>query len=205
MRRRLVFIDDDETELTAFREIVGEAYDYTAVHWPAESNRLSKCPAPDIFVSDLYLPGPAGDITPTPNQRAAARKRSQLVGQLFKGLYPDPPRDPDTLLGDKARLKKTMGAIVEAFKLLELQWSALGQSPEHGIALLQEVKSRHPSVPFVFYSRKITPEDVIRVLQAGATDAIRKGALDSEEVLKRLASAQQMCGREDLRNISAVG
>jgi len=34
---------------------------------------------------------------------------------------------------------------------------------------------RYGKVPVVFYSRKITPEDVLRVLEAGAVDAIRKG------------------------------
>jgi DNA-binding NarL/FixJ family response regulator len=58
----------------------------------------------------------------------------------------------------------------------------LGQSPDHGVALLARLKVSHPAVPFVFYSRKITPEDVIRVLRAGAADAIRKGALEEEEV-----------------------
>jgi DNA-binding NarL/FixJ family response regulator len=58
----------------------------------------------------------------------------------------------------------------------------LGQSPDHGVALLKKLKSRFPDVPFVFL-RKITPEDVIiRVLRAGAADAIRKSALEDEEV-----------------------
>jgi len=43
----------------------------------------------------------------------------------------------------------------------------------------------------VFYSRKITPEDVTAVLEAGAVDAIRKGALKPEELLARLAVAQE--------------
>jgi DNA-binding response OmpR family regulator len=35
---------------------------------------------------------------------------------------------------------------------------------------------RHGGVPVAFYSRKISPEDVVRVLKAGAVDAIRKGS-----------------------------
>jgi CheY-like chemotaxis protein len=54
--RRLVFIDDDKTELDTFLRIVGSEYDCTTVHWPPESAKLFGSPAPDIFVSDLYLP-----------------------------------------------------------------------------------------------------------------------------------------------------
>jgi hypothetical protein len=32
--RRLVFIDDDKSELEAFGEIVSGVYDYATVHWP---------------------------------------------------------------------------------------------------------------------------------------------------------------------------
>jgi hypothetical protein len=40
--RRLVFVDDDKSELEAFGQIVIGAYDYTAVHWPGESAKLFK-------------------------------------------------------------------------------------------------------------------------------------------------------------------
>ena len=83
-----------------------------------------------------------------------------------------------------------MQAISEAYRALQLQSVALGQSPSHGIALLGRLRSLFPSVPVVFYSRKITPEDVIAVLQAGAVDAIRKGTLKPQELLARLKLAQ---------------
>jgi len=57
-------------------------------------------------------------------------------------------------------------------------------------------------VPFVFYSRKITPEDVIRVLRAGAVDAIRKGVPD-REVLERLTNAQELYRRDDIQAVRA--
>ena len=98
-----------------------------------------------------------------------------------------------------------MNAIADAYDMLKLQWSALGQSPDHGVSLLTRLKARYPEVPFVFYSRKITPEDVIRVLRAGATDALRKGALKDEEVLVRLAAAQEIHLREDAQSIRARG
>jgi DNA-binding NarL/FixJ family response regulator len=182
--RRLVFIDDDRAELEAFRKIVGGDYDYGPVHWPVEAAKLFSGPGPDIFVSDLYLPSSNGDSTPTGAQRDAAALAAKEVAERFSGLYASKSGD------DKARLQETMKAICAAYAMLKLQWSALGQSPDHGVELLSKLKSLYPEVPFVFYSRKITPEDVIRVLQAGAVDAVRKGALEDEEVRARLATAQ---------------
>jgi DNA-binding NarL/FixJ family response regulator len=98
-----------------------------------------------------------------------------------------------------------MKAIADAYEMLKLQWSTLGQSPDHGVALLTKLKTRFPEAPFVFYSRKITPEDVIRVLRAGAADAIRKGALKDEELLVRLAAAQEFHRSYDAQNIRARG
>lgn len=197
--RRLVFIDDDETELEAFRKIVEGDYHYTAVHWPAESAKLLNSPVPDILVSDLYLPAVSGDVTPTPAERDNAARAAKQVAEHFSRLFADLSRD------HKARLQDTMKAISGAYEMLEMQWKALGQSPDHGIAVLTKLRNYYPDVPFVFYSRKITPEDVIRVLQCGAVDAIRKGALTNDEVLKRLATAQEIYRREDVRSIRTRG
>jgi len=197
--RRLVFIDDDKAELDEFRSVVEGKYDYVTVHWPEESTKLFGMSAPDIFVSDLYLPPPTGDSVPTEAQRNDAREQARKVAEAFSRLY-------SNALDDKARLRETMRAITDAYAMLRLQWAALGQSPDHGVALLKKVKSQHPDTPFVFYSRKITPEDVIRVLQAGAVDAIRKGALKNEEVLVRLAFAQEIYRRKDVhgRNLNVT-
>lgn len=197
--RRLVFIDDDKTELDAFLRIVGGKYDCATVRWPHESAKLFGSPAPDIFVSDLYLPPPSGDTAPTAAQRDEAARAAKEVGERFFGLYADPSFD------DKARLQETMKVIADAYGMLRLQWSALGQSPDHGVALLTKLKARYPEVPLVFYSRKITPEDVIRVLRAGAADAIRKGRLKDDEVLVRLDAAQEIHRGEDARSIRARG
>jgi DNA-binding NarL/FixJ family response regulator len=121
------------------------------------------------------------------------------VAGRFSDLYADPYWD------DKRRLKETMKAIAAAYAMLEQQWRALGQSPDHGIALCKKVRERHPNVPFVFYSRKITPEDVINVLQAGAVDAIRKGALNPTLVLARLAKAQELYDRADVESLRSQG
>jgi len=196
--RRLVFIDDDKTELDAFSGIVAGEYEYLTIHWPNDSARLFAMSAPDIFVSDLYLPAPTGDTVPTEAQRNEAAEQARKVAERFARLY-------SNALDDKARLQETMKAIADAYAMLSLQWMALGQSPDHGVEVLAKVKSLYPETPFVFYSRKITPEDVIRVLQAGAVDAIRKRALKNEEVLVRLAAAQNFYRGEGAHKIREQG
>jgi DNA-binding NarL/FixJ family response regulator len=197
--RRIVFIDDDKTELDEFGRIVGGKYQYTQIHWPGEAERLFNGVSPDIFVSDLYLPSRSGDSVPTDTQKNAAAKAANELADQFSRLYADPNAD------DKARLKATMKAISSAFDMLELQWKALGQHPDNGIALLTQLKAEHPSIPIVFYSRKITPRDVIRVLQAGAVDAIQKGTLAPQEVLTRLENAQEFWHRENLQQLWTQG
>ena len=83
--RRLVFIYDDQTELDNFGDIVKGEYDYTAVHWPAESEKLFRGRAPNIFVSDLYLAPASGDRLPTPSQRNTAAKAARRVAEHFSG------------------------------------------------------------------------------------------------------------------------
>jgi DNA-binding NarL/FixJ family response regulator len=183
--KRLLFIDDDQTELTTFQVMVKDEYDYVPIHWPDESSRLFIGPMPQIIISDLYMPSNAGDRAPTPTEREAAAAAIASVAQLFSDLQLNHEGD------DKARLKRTIDAISEGYRALRLQWTALGQSPDHGLALLTRLKEVYPEVPFVFYSRKIRPEDVTRVLRAGATDAIRKGAVTREELLARLSAAQR--------------
>jgi DNA-binding NarL/FixJ family response regulator len=196
--RRLVFIDDDKDELEKFTAIVKGHYECRTVHWPQEGDDLFSRPAPDIFVSDLYLPPRTGDAIPTPAQREEGARIAKAVARQFSELYAESSQN------DKARLRATMGAILAARALLDHQWRALGQSPQNGIALLAELKTLYPDVPFVFYSRKITPEDVVDVLQAGAADAIRKG-VPEKEVLERLANAQETYRGKDIQAIKAHG
>ena len=184
--RNLVFIDDDPTELVAFEKIVREDYHCKTVEWPGEESKLLEGPVPDIFVSDLYLPGPDGNKDPAADERRGAKKAATEVGERFRQLFANQSLD------DKERLQETMKTIDAAYDALKLQWTAMGQSPDYGVELFARVKERYPNVPFVFYSRKITPEDVIHVLQEGAVDAIRKGALGKHEVLARLVRAQEI-------------
>ena len=92
-----------------------------------------------------------------------AAEHARKLAERFSRLYSHP-------LDDKPRLQETMKAIGDAYALLAPQWTALGQSPDKGVALLAKLQAQHPDVHFVFYPPKITPEDVIRVLHAGATD-----------------------------------
>jgi len=197
--RRLIFIDDDRTELDDFKKIAGNNYECETIHWPDEEMKLWSAPAPDILVSDLYLPGPGGDKVPSAEERRLAEKATTEAGARFHQLFADQDRD------DKGRLKETMSIIDAAYGALKLQWSALGQSPDHGVDLYRKLKRRYANVPFVFYSRKITPEDVVRVLRVGATDAIRKGAFGKHEILARLDKAQQFFQAPDGQKLRALG
>ena len=79
LTRKLVFIDDDTTELDAFPGFVAGHYEYVTIHWPDESAKLFGMAAPDIFVSDLYLPPPTGDSVPTDAQRMRPRSTGERL------------------------------------------------------------------------------------------------------------------------------
>lgn len=89
----LVFIDDNKIELDDFRHIVEPDYECTTVQWPHESGKLFALPAPSIFVSDLYLPSPIRDSTPTVAQTKEAADAAQQVAEQFSNLYADPSLD----------------------------------------------------------------------------------------------------------------
>lgn len=98
MLRRIVFIDDDTTELEAFRSMVANDYDCIAVHWPSESAKLLNRPATNVFVRALRLSPPCGDTTPTGSDRDAAAQAAKQVGEQFSKLSTDPSRDDETHL-----------------------------------------------------------------------------------------------------------
>src|SRR5215471_8530690 len=192
---RLVFIDDDKRELDEFGPLTEDEYIYTPIQWPNDREKLFSGQPPDLFVSDLYLPTTDGDHHPTTEQIDAAASTAREIAHRFHNLYAGGTQAVKSIELCKTRLRDTMGLITYAYEeLLSRQWEALGQSPNNGIALLQQVSERFPEVPFVFYSRKINSEDAIKVLKAGAVDAIRKG-VDPKELLARLRDAQQFRGR----------
>jgi CheY-like chemotaxis protein len=170
---RLVFIDDDLEELKSMKRLVAGAYELIQVHWPRQkpTEELIGEP-PALFVSDLYLPpgDQPDDVKDLPQDMLKAHAvKARGIANRFCTLFPGPRNA-------KKRLKDTMDCLIAGRDLLDLQWIALRQSPDYGLDLFRQVK-RNPSygkVPFIFYSRKITPENVVEVLKAGATAAIRK-------------------------------
>jgi DNA-binding NarL/FixJ family response regulator len=192
---RLVFIDDDKRELDEFGPLIEGEYTYTLIHWPNDREELFSGQPPDLFISDLYLSSADGDHKPTTEQIEEAASTAREIAHRFHSLYAGGTQAVESIELCKARLRDTMGLITYAYEeLLSRQWEALGQSPNNGIALLQQVSERFPEVPFVFYSRKINSEDAIQVLKVGAVDAIRKG-VDPKELLVRLRDAQRFRGR----------
>jgi DNA-binding response OmpR family regulator len=192
---RLVFIDDDKRELDEFGPLIEREYTYTLIHWPNDREKLFSSQPPDLIVSDLYLPSADGDRKPTTEQTEKAASTAREIAHRFHNLYAGGTQSLGSIELCKARLRDTITLITYAYEaLLTPQSQALGQSPNNGIALLQQVSGRFPEVPFVFYSRKINSEDAIKVLKAGAVDAIRKG-VDHKELLARLCDAQRFRGR----------
>lgn len=99
----------------------------------------------------------------------------------------------DSSVNDKAKLQLTMRAISRASELLKLQWSSMGQPPSNGIELMATLLRRFPRCRSSSTRAKITPEDVVRVLDAGADEAIRKGEMKGEmkddAVIRRIEAA----------------
>ncbi len=187
---RLVFIDDDPAELGSMREIAEAQYEYVPIRWPLQQPlEQTVCEPPDLFVLDLYLP-PAknsGLEEVSEHELTVQQESARNVADCFSDLYSSLHGDP------KRRLRRTMKCLAMARDLLDRQWQAMGQSPENGIRLLGFLRAhpRYGGVPVAFYSRKLSPEDVVRVLRAGAVDAIRKES-SKEQVLQRLARAQEI-------------
>ncbi len=184
---RLAFFDDDADELKAFGEIVRGRYQYDQYHWPRETVDAIQG-RPNIFVLDLYLPSEVGGESATiPAEKLVGQKMlAEGVEHCFSRLYLEFAHDAKRLL------RETMSCLARGRHLLDAQWKALEQDPEHGIGLMKRIQHKFPGVPVVFYSRKITPQDVWCVLVAGAVDAIQKGALKDHQVLERLARAQEI-------------
>jgi len=188
----LVFVDDDQTERTTMQELATHAgYRYEPIPWPptvGDPFAKFKTTPPDLFVLDLYLPPHDGSASEriSSEECAAQSVMAACTARRFSELYEAPCAGRE-----KQLLRDTMECLVEGRRLLDSQWSAMGQHPQNGIELLRDLKNQFPGVAVIFYSRKITPENVIEVLQAGAVDAIRKGSLPDDKLLARLKRAQE--------------
>jgi DNA-binding NarL/FixJ family response regulator len=129
-------------------------------------------------------------------QQALAQKVSQDFSALYLNYEPQ---------GGKKLLQRTMACLTNGRGLLDRQWTALRQSPKNGIALMNDLRQLHPNVPVVFYSRKISPADVVDVLRAGAFDAIQKGSLTDKKLCARLQSDIALSRSQEARQARQRG
>jgi len=186
MNPKLLFVDDDPEEIKTIKPLVEAEFDFEGRAWPFDGPIQDVVGnAPDIFVLDLYLP-PAGESAPEdiPDEEMAVQQAlAERASRRFSALYVN--YEPN---GGKKLLQQTMACLTIGRKLLERQWKALGQAPENGVKLMNLLKELYPGVPVIFYSRKITPDDVVEVMRAGAFDAIQKGSLTDEKLRARLKS-----------------
>jgi DNA-binding NarL/FixJ family response regulator len=186
MKPKLLFVDDDPEEIKTIRPLVEAEFDFEGRAWPFDQPiKHVVGNAPDIFVLDLYLP-PTGEPAPEDIsdeemtvQQALAERASRCFSALYMNYEPK---------GGKKLLQQTMACLTIGRKLLDRQWNALKQSPKNGVKLMNRLKKLYPDVPVIFYSRKITPADVVDVMRAGAFDAIQKGSLTDERLRARLKS-----------------
>jgi len=197
---RLAFIDDDPAELESMRKIGEGRYQYAPIRWPfGQPLEQAIGEPPAIFVLDLYLPAESDSTSQEvlKHELSIQQEAARDVADCFSNLYGELHDDP------KKRLRRTLECLTKARELLDSQWRAMGQSPENGISLLRRLRThpRYGAVPVAFYSRKLTPEDVVSVLKAGAVDAIRKGQFSKEQVLQRLARAQEIHRSEKARKL----
>jgi DNA-binding NarL/FixJ family response regulator len=186
MKPKLLFIDDDPEEIKAIKPLVSAEFEFEGRSWPFDGQIEHVVgDIPDIFVLDLYLPpagGPAQeDISEA--EMAVEQAIAERAGRRFAALYTN--YEPK---GGKRLLQQTMACLSIGRELLDRQWKAMGQSPKNGIELMRRLKELHPNVPIIFYSRKISPADVVDVMRAGAFDAIQKGSLTDERLRARLKS-----------------
>jgi DNA-binding NarL/FixJ family response regulator len=203
MKGRLFFVDDDQTEIDMIRPLVEADFYFEGRPWPfARPLRDAIGRAPDIFVLDLYLPPAKGPIPEDmPDEEMAMQQAlAQRVSQDFSALYLN--YEPK---GGKKLLQRTMACLTNGRGLLDRQWTALRQSPKNGIALMNALRKLYPNVPVVFYSRKITPADVVNVLRAGAFDAIQKGSLTDKKLCARLESDIALSRSQEARQARQRG
>lgn len=178
---RVIFVDPDKLQLSAFADIVAGRYDYTSVWWPMESAKLFSEPAPELFVCNLYIPESIGITACTTDVGFSDRGSRDAVQRL--------ERRSDNAVIDGASLHHTAQVIDAAFEVLVHQRSSLGYSANHGLALLRKLRRFHPVVPVVFYSQVIASDDALSAIRDGAADVICLARLPHTEILARLDAA----------------
>ena len=181
-RHHIVFIEDDESEMATFRRLYeGDQFELTGVCiqfprsvLPVLTETLGDR-VPDLFVLDLFFPAvsdpPGGFTEHTVGDARAHLTRVLRAAEELEGMFLD-----ETALAknDKELLRAGSELVYWSQRMLRHWCDVLGQSPSGGIALLQLLRQRYPTVPAVFYSRKAMVADVKAALEAGALDVIIK-------------------------------
>ena len=214
-RLHIVFVDDDEAELTTFRRLYeGDRFQVTTVcaqfprsALPAIEQALGQ-DIPDLFALDLFFPvtsdQPAGFTHETSPEARAHLGRVMTATQELEGMFFD-----EEMLERRGKelLRAGSDLVFWAQKMLRHWCDVLGQSPSGGIALMRLLRAKFRDVPTVFYSRKATVSDVKLALAAGALDVLIKPhrsienseAVHLREILARYAAGAAPEWRGDPR------
>ena len=181
-RHHIVFVDDDETEVTTFRRLYeGDRFRVTAVcaQFPRSAvpalQQAIGLQTPDLFVLDLFFPTasdpPTGFTADTAPEARAQLRRVMASAQELEAMFFD-----DAVLekSGKDLLKAGSDLVYWSQRMLRHWCDVLGQSPSGGIALMKLLREDFRDVPTVFYSRKATVSDVKLALEAGALDVLQK-------------------------------
>jgi CheY-like chemotaxis protein len=181
-RHHIAFIEDDETEIATFRRLYeGDLFELTGLcikfprsALPALDEALGGR-IPDLFVLDLFFPAtndPPGGFTPDTIDSARAHLTLVLrTAEELEGMFLD---ESALAKNDKELLRAGSELVYWSQRMLRHWCDVLGQSPSGGIALMQLLQKKYPTVPAVFYSRKAMVADVKAALEAGALDVLIK-------------------------------
>ena len=145
MKKRIVFIDDDDTfEIPLFRKALEGTFDIvTGVELePVRTQIAGTDWKPDLFVLDLYFP------LGIPDEAALANVRSSKL----------------EIIDDQGNMRAAYANFQTVKVRLTRVLHAWNQGPDGGLDLAKRVAKEYPDVPIVFYSRKATPEDVVRCM-----------------------------------------
>ncbi len=145
MKKRTVFIDDDDTfEIPLFRKALEGTFDIvTGVELEAVRTQIAGTDwKPDLFVLDLYFP------LGIPDEAALANVRSSKL----------------EIIDDQGNMRAAYANFQTVKVRLTRVLHAWNQGPDGGLDLAKRVAKEYPDVPIVFYSRKATPEDVVRCI-----------------------------------------
>lgn len=200
-KKQIVFVDDDPTEVSTFMKLYdGTHFEVVPVTasdphggFISVVNKLGKN-HPDLFVLDLYFP--ISNNVPTGFDGLSQQEFKNVTSAIVE------TRDAlDSLDGsvkeaphDGKRLLREAHTVVHRSRLLLDRWcTELGQSPQGGLNLLQELHEKYPDVPAVFYSRKATLRDAKEALAAGALDVVSKpdSSLESSQATKIAGAFQE--------------